>query len=88
MAQRVPFVVAELGPDIDPFILHIYAALSEKERAMISARTKEARWRELNVVFRRHGEAFGERQGVAMWAHEGQDVKVVDGGSKGSVGLF
>jgi hypothetical protein len=41
-AQRVPFVVAELGPDIDPFILHIYAALAEKERAMISARTKEA----------------------------------------------
>jgi DNA invertase Pin-like site-specific DNA recombinase len=42
MAQRVPFVVAELGPDIDPFILHIYAALAEKERAMISVRTKEA----------------------------------------------
>jgi DNA invertase Pin-like site-specific DNA recombinase len=42
MAQRVPFVVAELGPDIDPFILHIYAALAQKERAMISVRTKEA----------------------------------------------
>jgi Resolvase, N terminal domain len=42
MAQRVPFVVAQLGPDIDPFILHIYAALAEKERAMISVRTKEA----------------------------------------------
>jgi DNA invertase Pin-like site-specific DNA recombinase len=42
MAQRVPFVVAELGPDIDPFILHIYAALAQEERAMISARTKEA----------------------------------------------
>ena len=42
MAQRVPFVVAELGPGIDPFILHIYAALAEKERAMISARTKAA----------------------------------------------
>ena len=42
MVQRVPFVVAELGPDIDPFILHIYAALAQKERAMISARTKEA----------------------------------------------
>src|SRR6516225_1527034 len=42
MSQRVPFVVAELGPDIDPFILHIYAALAQKERAMISARTKEA----------------------------------------------
>jgi DNA invertase Pin-like site-specific DNA recombinase len=42
MAQRVPFVVAELGPDVDPFILHIYAALAEKERAMISARTRAA----------------------------------------------
>src|SRR3954447_13793038 len=38
MAQRVPFVVAELGPDVDPFMLHVYAALAEKERAMISAR--------------------------------------------------
>ncbi len=42
MAQRVPFVVAELGPDVDPFVLHLYAALAEKERAMISARTKAA----------------------------------------------
>lgn len=42
MAQRVPFIVTELGPDADPFMLHIYAALAEKERAMISARTKAA----------------------------------------------
>jgi DNA invertase Pin-like site-specific DNA recombinase len=42
MAQKVPFVVAELGPDVDPFVLHLYAALAEKERAMISQRTKEA----------------------------------------------
>lgn len=42
MAQRVPFVVAELGQDVDPFVLHMYAALAEKERAMISARTKAA----------------------------------------------
>jgi DNA invertase Pin-like site-specific DNA recombinase len=42
MAQRVPFIVAELGRDCDPFMLHIYAALAEKERAMISARTKDA----------------------------------------------
>src|SRR5262249_41363888 len=34
MAQRVPFVVAELGIDTDPFILHLYAALAEKERRM------------------------------------------------------
>ena len=25
MAQRVPFIVAELGPDADPFMLHLYA---------------------------------------------------------------
>jgi DNA invertase Pin-like site-specific DNA recombinase len=42
MAHRVAFLVAELGPDVDPFILHLYAALSEKERAMISTRTKHA----------------------------------------------
>jgi DNA invertase Pin-like site-specific DNA recombinase len=42
MAHRVPFVVAELGPDVDPFILHLFAALAEKERAMISVRTKAA----------------------------------------------
>jgi len=42
MAKRVPFIVAELGADCDPFMLHLYAALAEKERAMISARTKEA----------------------------------------------
>ncbi|WP_336491680.1 recombinase family protein [Methylobacterium nigriterrae] len=42
MAQRVPFIVTELGLDADPFMLHIYAALAEKERALISARTKAA----------------------------------------------
>ncbi|KLK92844.1 resolvase [Microvirga vignae] len=42
MAQRVPFIVAELGADADPFMLHIYAALAEKERALISRRTKDA----------------------------------------------
>lgn len=42
MAERVPFIVAELGIDADPFMLHLFAALSQKERAMISARTKDA----------------------------------------------
>lgn len=42
MAERVPFIVADLGPDVDPFVLHLYAALSEKERSMISVRTREA----------------------------------------------
>src|SRR5688572_18378625 len=35
LAQRVPFIVAELGADADPFMLHLYAALAEKERRLI-----------------------------------------------------
>ena len=42
MAHRVPFLVAELGRDVDPFILHLFAALAEEERAMIATRTKAA----------------------------------------------
>jgi DNA invertase Pin-like site-specific DNA recombinase len=42
MAQRIPFIVAELGRDADPFMLHLYAALAEKERRLISERTKAA----------------------------------------------
>jgi DNA invertase Pin-like site-specific DNA recombinase len=42
MAHRVPFIVAELGADCDPFMLHIYAALAEKERRLIAERTRLA----------------------------------------------
>jgi DNA invertase Pin-like site-specific DNA recombinase len=42
MVQRVPFIVTTLGADADPFMLHIYAALAEKERALISERTRVA----------------------------------------------
>src|SRR4029079_18803359 len=42
MAQRIPFIVAELGRDADPFMLHLYAALAEKERRLISERTRAA----------------------------------------------
>ena len=42
MAHRVPFIVAELGTDADPFMLHLYAALAEKERRLISERTRAA----------------------------------------------
>jgi DNA invertase Pin-like site-specific DNA recombinase len=42
MAKRTPFIVAELGADVSPFMLHIYAAVAEQERAMISQRTREA----------------------------------------------
>jgi len=40
MAERVPFICTDLGRDTDPFMLHIYAAFAEKERRMISERTK------------------------------------------------
>ena len=42
MAHKVPFLVAELGPDVDPFVLHLFASLAEKERSLISARTRQA----------------------------------------------
>jgi DNA invertase Pin-like site-specific DNA recombinase len=38
-AQRVAFIVTALGKDVDPSTLHIYAALAEQERRMISQRT-------------------------------------------------
>jgi DNA invertase Pin-like site-specific DNA recombinase len=40
MTRKVPFIVAELGAQADPFLLHIYAALAEQERRMISERTR------------------------------------------------
>jgi DNA invertase Pin-like site-specific DNA recombinase len=42
MARGTPFIAAELGSDIYPFVLHLYAALGEKERKMFGARAKAA----------------------------------------------
>lgn len=56
MSQRIPFIVAELGSDADPFMLHLYAALAEKERNLISARTKAAL-----AVKRAQGAQLGNR---------------------------
>lgn len=42
MARKVPFVVCNLGIDVDSFQLHIYAALAEKERRDIAMRTSAA----------------------------------------------
>lgn len=41
MASHVPFTCCDL-PDADPFMLHIYAAMAEQERRLISQRTKAA----------------------------------------------
>lgn len=42
MAQKTRFIVTELGVGVDNFMLHIHAAVAEKERALISERTKAA----------------------------------------------
>lgn len=42
MSHKTPVIVAELGADADPFMLHLYAALAEKERQPISQRTRDA----------------------------------------------
>ncbi|MGB4499609.1 MAG: recombinase family protein [Methylococcaceae bacterium] len=42
MEQNVEFVVTRFGLDTDNFMLHIYAAMAEKEREYIKQRTKDA----------------------------------------------
>ena len=42
MSQRVRFLITELGEETDAFVLHFYAALAEKERALIAVRTRDA----------------------------------------------
>ena len=42
MKERVEFIVTDLGRQSDPFILHLFAVLAEKERKMIGERTKAA----------------------------------------------
>ena len=64
MAQRVPFMVAELGRDADPFMLHLYAALAEKERRLISERTKSAL-----AAKKANGAPLGNRTNIS---HAGQ----------------
>ena len=65
MVQKVPFVVAALGTNADPFMLHIYAALAEQERRMISERTK---------VALAHAKARGKRLGNAQQAATNRDA--------------
>jgi len=67
MARGVPFLVTELGVDVDPFVLHLYAALSQKERALISNRTKAAL-----AALKAKGVKLGNRTNLADAAREGQ----------------
>jgi DNA invertase Pin-like site-specific DNA recombinase len=69
MAARVPFIVAELGADADPFMLHLYAALAEKERRLISERTRAAL-----ASRKRQGARLGNPSNVADAAAKGRQV--------------
>jgi DNA invertase Pin-like site-specific DNA recombinase len=69
MSQGVPFIVAELGTDADPFMLHLYAALAEQERRVISARTKAALAQK-----KAQGVKLGNRTNLAEARAKGQEV--------------
>ena len=67
MMHKVPFIVAELGSDVDPFVLHLFAALAQKERSLISSRTREARgqtlggWTAGSEASKRQADELAER---------------------------
>ena len=63
MVHRVPFVVTELGADVDPFVLHLFAALAQKERMLISKRTKEGLGRADAAGHERVGQSVGSPGG-------------------------
>src|SRR5262249_1833621 len=68
MSKGVPFITTELGRDTDPFILHLYAALAEKERRLISERTKVAL-----AAAKARGVALGDATLGARNAAEAED---------------
>ena len=41
MSERVPFEVTELGPDVDPFMLHIHAAVGPAKFQQADAETRQ-----------------------------------------------
>src|SRR5260370_15041625 len=70
MAERVQFIVAELGADGDPFILHLFAALAQKERAIIATRTRDARARAKARGVKLGGPKLAQARKVAVEAIE------------------
>ena len=73
MAQRVPFIVAELGIDADPITLHLYAALAEKERRLIGERTRLAL-----AARKAQGVKLGNPRSAVVAAANGRRVQVAE----------
>lgn len=63
--------IAELDADADPFILHLYAALAEKERRLISERTRSAL-----AARKAQGPRLGNRSNAAEAAALGRKIQV------------
>ena len=74
MKHRVNFIVTELAADVEPFLLHIYAALAEKERRLISQRTKDALARSTKKL-------GGLRPGTIEILRRGHEARRSNGGS-------
>ena len=83
MAKRVPFLVAELGADTDPFLLHLYAALAEKERRLISERTRAAL-----AVAKARGQRLGNPNGAAALHRAGKGNAAAVGALKLSADAY
>ena len=66
MAHAVPFIVTSLGANCDPFMLHVYAALAEKERTLIADRTRAAL-----AVKKAQGAKLGNRTNLPEAAAKG-----------------
>ena len=69
-----PFIVAKVGTDAAPFMLHLYAALTEKERRLISERTRSAL-----AARKAQGARLGNRSNAAEAAAVGRRVQVEEG---------
>lgn len=81
MEGGIKFVTCDLGHDVDPFVLHLYAALAEKERALIGARTRQAlaalKARGVRLGKPENFDDAGRQKGAAVQA--AQAVKVAQG---------
>lgn len=69
--QNERTIVTQLGEDVDPFTLHIYAGLAEKERKMISERTRAGL-----QAKKARGEVLGASKDILMKACANAKVAV------------